>query len=323
MNTFLAALLLASVAPIGVAVEDTPETNVQGAPAGLRVGFEAPSLYVSGRAFLVQVEIQAPEQGAPVAAWLLSPSAFTVNGEPLARRGEDVFVPLPPNARLELSFDLGPFLDVQGNFELGFAPGLGADQTVAVRTLTAVAEGEDGPNFMEIEADQLDSFYVLMETVRGEMLFEFWPDVAPGHVRNFLDLCHTGFYEGLLFHRVIPGFMIQGGCPNTRDANRRHVWGTGGGPRASLEAEFNRRPDRRHRAGVLSMARSTAPNSASSQFFVMHADYPSLDGQYSTFGRLVSGSEVVDRIVNTPRDQMDRPNEEQRILRTTVVTGRR
>jgi peptidyl-prolyl cis-trans isomerase B (cyclophilin B) len=155
-------------------------------------------------------------------------------------------------------------------------------------------------------AAELSKYWVLLGTSRGDILVEFWPDVAPGHVRNFLDLSYTGFYNGLTFHRVIPGFMIQGGDP---DGN-----GTGGGPRR-LKAEFNQK---KHVRGVLSMARSNDPNSASSQFFVMHQDSEHLDGQYSAFGIVVSGMDAVDKIVNAPRGAGDRPNVPQ-VINTAVV----
>jgi cyclophilin family peptidyl-prolyl cis-trans isomerase len=152
------------------------------------------------------------------------------------------------------------------------------------------------------------------------MVFAFFPDKAPKHVRNFLDLCHTGFYDGILFHRVSPTFMIQGGCPNTKTPDTR-TWGGGAGPRR-LDAEFN---DVKHRRGILSMARLGGDvNSATSQFFIMTATFPSLDGQYSVFGELVAGDETLDLIskapgVVNPSDHTARPSEPQRILSTTVI----
>jgi peptidyl-prolyl cis-trans isomerase B (cyclophilin B) len=166
---------------------------------------------------------------------------------------------------------------------------------------------EKGLDFIKMPITDLTGFHVVLETVSGSMELEFWPDVAPNHVRNFLDLCHTGFYDGKTFHRVIPGFMIQGGDPKGD--------GTGDGPRR-LKAEFN---DRKHVPGVISMARSSDPNSASCQFFIMHKAYPSLDRQYSCFGKLVSGLDVVDRIANVKRISQDKPNEPQRIVKASVV----
>ncbi|MBI5364517.1 MAG: peptidylprolyl isomerase [Planctomycetes bacterium] len=149
-----------------------------------------------------------------------------------------------------------------------------------------------------------------MQTNRGDLEMEFWPETAPNHVRNFLDLCYTGFYNGLGFHRVIPGFMIQGGDPTGT--------GSGNGPR-SLKAEFSKDPKYKHVAGVLSMARSANPDSASCQFFVMHATSPHLDGQYSAFGKLTSGLDVIEKIVNTPRGGQDKPNTPQTIVKATVI----
>ncbi|HVX85640.1 MAG TPA: peptidylprolyl isomerase [Phycisphaerae bacterium] len=149
-----------------------------------------------------------------------------------------------------------------------------------------------------------------IETTEGNMTVEFWPDVAPEHVQNFIELSKQGFYNGLIFHRVIPGFMIQGGCPQ----------GTGTGSNGSkrLKAEFNRRADRRHTRGVLSMARSSDPNSASCQFFVMHQDSPHLDGQYSAFGKVTEGMETVDKIAGTPTGANDRPKNPPKIVKITV-----
>jgi peptidyl-prolyl cis-trans isomerase B (cyclophilin B) len=145
-----------------------------------------------------------------------------------------------------------------------------------------------------------------IETRLGSIEIEFLPDKAPGHVKNFLDLARKGFYDGTTFHRVIPGFMIQGGDPNTKDAKgSRDRHGTGG-PGYQIKAEFNDVP---HKRGVVSMARSSDPNSAGSQFFIVVKDSNFLDRQYTAFGRVVSGIEVADAIVNSPRDPRDNPNE--------------
>ncbi len=145
----------------------------------------------------------------------------------------------------------------------------------------------------------------VIETKLGEIEVEFLSDKAPGHVKNFLDLARKGFYDGTTFHRVIPGFMIQGGDPNTQDPKApRERHGTGG-PGYTIKAEFN---ETSHKRGVLSMARAQDPDSAGSQFFICVADATSLDRQYSAFGRVVRGMEVADRIVNAPRDRRDNPN---------------
>ena len=143
---------------------------------------------------------------------------------------------------------------------------------------------------------------------------ELYPDIAPNTVNNFISLINKGFYDGIIFHRVIPGFMIQGGDPT----------GTGmGGPGYSIKGEFafnGFKNELKHTAGVLSMARSMMPDSAGSQFFIMHEDAPHLDGQYAAFGKVLSGMEEVDKIANAKRDRSDRPYEDQRIKHVSVDT---
>jgi peptidyl-prolyl cis-trans isomerase B (cyclophilin B) len=146
----------------------------------------------------------------------------------------------------------------------------------------------------------------VIETGKGEMEIEFLPDKAPGHVENFLKLAREGFYDGTTFHRVIPDFMIQGGCPNTKDAGGSKAAHGTGGPGYNIDAEFN---DTTHARGVVSMARAQDPNSAGSQFFVCVKDSTFLDGQYTAFGRVVRGMEVADAIVGAPRDAKDNPDE--------------
>jgi peptidyl-prolyl cis-trans isomerase B (cyclophilin B) len=146
----------------------------------------------------------------------------------------------------------------------------------------------------------------VIETKFGEIELEFLPEKAPGHVKNFLDLARKGFYDGTIFHRVIPGFMIQGGDPNTKDVGAPRARHGTGGPGYQIKAEFN---DTSHRRGVLSMARSQDPNSAGSQFFICVADSTFLDRQYTAFGKVVRGLEVADKIVNAPRDGRDNPHE--------------
>jgi peptidyl-prolyl cis-trans isomerase B (cyclophilin B) len=146
----------------------------------------------------------------------------------------------------------------------------------------------------------------VIETRFGELEIELLPDKAPGHVKNFTDLARKGFYDGTTFHRVIPGFMIQGGDPNTKDRNAgRDRHGTGG-PGYTIKAEFNDVP---HKRGVVSMARAQDPNSAGSQFFIVVKDSSFLDRQYTAFGRVVRGMEVADKIVNEARDARDNPKE--------------
>jgi peptidyl-prolyl cis-trans isomerase B (cyclophilin B) len=147
----------------------------------------------------------------------------------------------------------------------------------------------------------------------GDIVLKFFHDVAPGHVKNFTDLARKGFYNGTTFHRVIPGFMIQGGDPNSKSANRSsHGMG---GPGYTIKAEFNSKP---HKRGVLSMARANDPNSAGSQFFICVADANFLDWQYTAFGEVVSGMDVADKVVNMKRDGNDNPLE--RIEMTVTIT---
>ena len=148
----------------------------------------------------------------------------------------------------------------------------------------------------------------------GIIKAELYPEIAPNTVNNFISLINKGFYNGIIFHRVIPGFMIQGGDPLGR--------GTGG-PGYSIRGEFKLngfKNDLKHTAGVLSMARSMAPNSAGSQFFIMHEDAPHLDGQYASFGKVLEGMDVVDRIARTRRDFNDKPRMEQKMKSVTVDT---
>ena len=157
----------------------------------------------------------------------------------------------------------------------------------------------------------------VIETKFGEIEIEFLRDKAPGHVKNFLDLAKKGFYDGTTFHRVIPGFMIQGGDPNTKDPKGpRSRHGTGG-PGYTIKAEFNDTP---HKRGVVSMARAQDPNSAGSQFFIVVKDSGFLDREYTAFGRVVRGMEVADKIVNSPRDARDNPND-RLDMKVRVVEG--
>ena len=154
---------------------------------------------------------------------------------------------------------------------------------------------------------------VTIKTNFGSIKFTLLPDIAPETVRNFSKLTGSGFYNGTLFHRVIPGFMIQGGDPNTKSPDKS-MWGQGG-PGYNLKAEFN---SRSHLRGIVSMARSTDPDSAGSQFFIVTSDSTFLDKQYTVFGEVTEGMEVADKIVNLPRDCNDCPEQEAKILEITV-----
>lgn len=158
--------------------------------------------------------------------------------------------------------------------------------------------------FTKKEVKKLSETIAVIETKFGNMEVMFYPDVAPNHVKNFIDLSKKGFYDGTIFHRVIPGFMIQGGDPNSKDHNRASH-GTGG-PGYAVKAEFNKK---QHELGILSMARSANPDSAGSQFFIVAARAANLDGQYTVFGKVTKGLDVIDKIVNQPRDKRDNPND--------------
>ncbi|MGH7254680.1 MAG: peptidylprolyl isomerase [Nitrospirales bacterium] len=149
----------------------------------------------------------------------------------------------------------------------------------------------------------------MIKTKFGEMEIRFFPDKAPKHVENFIKLAQEGFYDGTIFHRVIPGFMIQGGDPNTKDPDNKSQYGMGG-PGYTVNAEFN---DIAHKRGIVSMARSQDPNSAGSQFFIVVSDSSFLDRKYTVFGEVVRGMEVADKIVNQSKDARDNPIERSEI----------
>jgi len=164
--------------------------------------------------------------------------------------------------------------------------------------------------------EQVRNPIVTIEMENGGVIrAELYPDIAPNTANNFISLIKGGFYDGLIFHRVIPGFMLQGGCPRGE--------GTGG-PGYGILGEFSKngvKNDLTHTRGVLSMARSSAPNSAGSQFFIMHEDSPHLDGSYAAFGCVTEGLDVVDEIAEVSTDRRDdRPKEDQRMLKVTVET---
>ena len=156
---------------------------------------------------------------------------------------------------------------------------------------------------------------VTIEMENGDIIKgELYPEIAPNTVNNFISLANSGFYNGLTFHRVIYGFMIQGGCPDGNGC---------GGPGYGIKGEFAQngfKNDLKHTAGVLSMARSMMPNSAGSQFFIMHKDAPHLDGSYAAFGKVTEGMDVVNAIAAVPTNYNDRPLETQRMKKVTVET---
>ena len=175
-----------------------------------------------------------------------------------------------------------------------------------VFSLLWIDQGYADPNkkFTPEEIKKMSETKAVIETKFGNIELKFFPEVAPQHVTNFMDLAKKGFYDGTTFHRVIPGFMIQGGDPNSKNQDRsKHG---SGGPGYTIKAEFN---EKSHKRGVLSMARAAHPDSAGSQFFICVADSFFLDKKYTAFGEVASGMEVADKIVNQPRDKTDNPLE--------------
>ncbi|MGI6454304.1 MAG: peptidylprolyl isomerase [bacterium] len=169
----------------------------------------------------------------------------------------------------------------------------------AVAPVWSAENAQEGSAVISSPSEEI----VILETTEGKMVLGFFEDKAPKHVESFKKLSKEGFYDGTKFHRVIKGFMIQGGDPNTKNGDPS-TWGTGG-PGYKLKAEFN---DIKHEKGILSMARSADPNSAGSQFFIMHGRSPHLDNQYTVFGKLVEGMDVLDKIANAPTKQRGREN---------------
>ncbi len=181
-------------------------------------------------------------------------------------------------------------------------------------SLTGVAWLSTGLLGAADKASEAKAPRAIIKTKFGDMEVTFFPEKAPKHVENFTGLAKSGFYNGTIFHRVIPGFMIQGGDPNTKDPNKPETYGMGG-PSQRLKAEFNDIP---HRRGILSMARTNDPNSAGSQFFIVVKDSNSLDGQYTVFGEVVKGMEVADKIVSMPKNARDLPTERVEMTITVV-----
>ena len=176
------------------------------------------------------------------------------------------------------------------------------------------ADAEKTTETEDINVDRAHPLATITMKDGGVIQLELYPEIAPESVKNFISLANSGFYDGLIFHRVIPGFMIQGGDPKGN--------GTGG-PGYSIKGEFlanGVQNDLLHERGVLSMARSKAYDSAGSQFFIMHQDYPSLDGNYAAFGRVISGLEVVDAIANTTTDSKNKPYKDQIMATVRVET---
>jgi peptidyl-prolyl cis-trans isomerase B (cyclophilin B) len=168
---------------------------------------------------------------------------------------------------------------------------------------------EEMSNFEKMSPEELKDYKAVIKTDFGDIHLEFFPEAAPNHVRNFLKLANSDFYDGTTFHRVIPGFMIQGGDPNSKDDDPTNDGQ--GGPGYTIDAEFS---EISHKRGILSMARSPqGPNTAGSQFFIVHQTAAHLDGQYSVFGRVTDGLNVVDKIANVKTGARDRPIEDVKV----------
>ncbi len=186
-----------------------------------------------------------------------------------------------------------------------------ATQTATTETATTSAAPQAGQE--DKSMSNYENKVAELHTTAGEIDIRFYPDVAPNHVKNFLDLANKGFYNGTKFHRVIPGFMVQGGDPNTISGSP-NTWGTGGSD-SHVKAEFSAVS---HKRGIVSMARAQDPDSASSQFFIVVADSTFLDRQYSVFGQVTKGMDIADKIVSAPRGSQDRPNEPVSITKIVI-----
>jgi peptidyl-prolyl cis-trans isomerase B (cyclophilin B) len=185
----------------------------------------------------------------------------------------------------------------------------------AIATARADDTKTNTPNTASMSTPTNPAEVAIITTTEGTMVVEFWPDAAPGTVANFKKLAEKGFYDGTAFHRVIKGFMIQGGDPLTKDASKEDAWGTGG-PGYQIKAEFN---DHSHVRGVISMARSQDPDSAGSQFFICDGNPTFLDHQYTAFGKLIKGDEVLTKIANAPTHPPDRPDKRIGITSIKIV----
>jgi peptidyl-prolyl cis-trans isomerase B (cyclophilin B) len=212
-------------------------------------------------------------------------------------------------AALLLTVAVGAFADVKPFEDATLPPERGGrDETSTGRSIIAMRDAvkKEWDNVVFEKDGKKIEYRLTLETDEGKIIIEFLPDVAPNHVRSMICLAKAGYYDGLIFHRCIPGFMIQGGCP----------YGQGmGGPGYQLKEEFN---DTMHERGVLSAARSQSPDSAGSQFFLCHKKAPHLDRNYTAFGKVVEGLDVIDKIVEKPRDGNDRPFEPVKITKATV-----
>ncbi len=287
--------LLAALLSLAAAVPAQGAPVLQQAPA-YRMALSGPAIVAAKAEVTLRLTVNVV-QDTTVPASVLNGMDLTVrvNGEaanPISQPGKGGDVPMVAGTRLErrLSFPVSAFMASPDIEEMvvvavGWSGQVGVDCTFKV-----------APDSSNVKLEDLDlaKTQVILVTNYGEMQLAFRPDKAPRHVENFVKLCLQGFYDGTKFHRVIRNFMIQGGCPNTKDDSKQAMWGSGG-PGYRIDAEFN---DLRHLKGTLSMARTQDPNSAGSGFFLVHKESPHLDNQYSAFGNLVEGVDVLDAIAN-------------------------
>lgn len=245
----------------------------------------APNLYIEGEPYFVSVTITAEDKfDAEIPAWLLTPAAWLVDSKPLVRREEDAKLSLLAGQSISTVINLAGAIHQRfegdaRDFRISFAEGNGEPTDVIFLGLP-----ERGIKFEELPKEQLEDYHVVLETSAGRIWLELWPEVAPNHVRNFLDLCATGFYDGSPFHRAIPTFMVQAGRAKDGSAAPR-----------KLVNEFS---SRAHAAGVLSAARLDGDiNSATSEFFIVHQASRHLDGQYTAFGKVIEGMNSVENVV--------------------------
>ncbi len=286
----IVAALFATVFATVVAAQEIP---------GLRASLTTHSLVPANAKVELRLLLQI-DRDTEVPAELLTGVNLTVkcNDEeqkPIVQAGKPGMVALVAGTRIErvMTFPASAFLPSPDLSQVGrvvvSVAGLAATTTCAFKV------APDTRN-VDLATLDLDKTQVVLVTNFGEMTLTFRPDKAPKHVENFLKLCLQGFYDGTKFHRVRTGFMIQGGCPNTKDDSKPEQWGSGG-PGYTINAEFN---DLRHLRGTLSMARTAEPNTAGSGFFIVHNETPSLDHRYSAFGNLEKGADTLDRICTVP-----------------------